>query len=97
MRVELHPAARRELQLAADWYLTEAGRLTATRFIDEFEHLQALICENPEAGAPGKPCLRRVIFRHFPYTLVYRVRGELIEILALAHHSRQPDYWVGRA
>lgn len=97
MRIELHPAARRELQLAVDWYIVEAGQPTAARFITEFEDLQTLIRENPKAGAQGKPGSRRFIFRHFPYTLVYRIRGELIEILALAHHSRQPDYWIGRA
>ena len=97
MRIELHPAARRELQLAVDWYIAEAGKPTAARFIAEFEHLQALIRENPDVGAPGKPGSRRFIFRHFPYTLAYRTRGDLIEILALAHHSRQPDYWMGRA
>jgi len=97
MRLELHPAARRELQLALDWYIIEAGQLTAARFLDEFEHLQTLIRDNPHAGSPGKPGLRRIIFRQFPYTLVYRVRGELIEILALAHQSRQPEYWISRA
>ena len=39
MRIELHPAARKELRLAVDWYVAEAGNLTAIRFIDEFEHL----------------------------------------------------------
>jgi len=97
MRIELHPAARKELQLAVDWYVAEAGNLTAIRFIDEFEHLQTLIRENPQVGVPGKTGSRRFIFRHFPYTLVYRTRGELIENLALSHHSRQPDYWMGRA
>lgn len=97
MRIELHPAARREFHLAVDWYIVEAGQPVAARFIEEFENLQTLLRDNPEVGALARNAARRFIFRHFPYTLVYRIRGELIEILALAHHSRQPDYWIGRA
>jgi toxin ParE1/3/4 len=96
MRIKLHPAARRELHLALDWYLAEAGPSIAARFVDEFEHLKTLIQQSPEIGVPGKGGSRRMIFRHFPYTLVYRLHGEEIQLVALAHQSRQPDYWVDR-
>ena len=96
MRIELHPAARREFVLAVDWYYSEAGRPTAVRFLDGFEQLQTLIGQNPKVGIQGKAGSRRFLLRHFPYTVVYRIRGEVIQIVALAHHSRQPDYWSGR-
>jgi plasmid stabilization system protein ParE len=58
----------RDLYFAVDWYLAEAGKAVAVRFVDEFEHIKALISENPHLGAPGKAGSRRLIFRHFPYT-----------------------------
>ncbi len=34
----------------------------------------------------------------FPYSLLYRiVDKDLIRVLAIAHHKRQPQYWVDRA
>jgi toxin ParE1/3/4 len=96
MRIGLHPAAAQELHLAVDWYLAEAGTFTAARFIAEFEHLQAVILRNPQVGAPGSYATRKCIFRSFPYTVVYRAAGERIDIVAVAHHSRRPNYWSSR-
>jgi len=32
----------------------------------------------------------------FPYLLVYRVIRDHIEVVAIAHESRDPDYWRHR-
>lgn len=96
MRLELHSAARRELHLAIDWYLVEANKVTAARFIDEFEQLTTLIRDNPNLGKPEEAGARRFVFRRFPYTLVYRILADRIEILAVAHQSRRPEYWTSR-
>ncbi len=32
----------------------------------------------------------------FPYEVIYRVRGNFAEIVAVAHSSRQPGYWRDR-
>jgi plasmid stabilization system protein ParE len=32
----------------------------------------------------------------YPYDLVYSVRADEIVVLAVAHHSRQPEYWADR-
>lgn len=96
MRLRSHPGARRDFNLAVDRYVAEAGKPTAARFIEEIEHLRSLILQNPRIGTPGRFETRRFVFKRFPYTLIYRVRGDVIEILALAHHSRRPDYWVKR-
>lgn len=39
---------------------------------------------------------RKFPFGQFPYTLVYRIEGPVIHVLALMHQSRMPDYWIGR-
>jgi hypothetical protein len=39
---------------------------------------------------------RRYYLKRFPYTIAYREAGELIEIGAVAHQKRRPDYWSRR-
>ena len=92
MRIRSHPGARRDFDHAVDWYIAEAGQPAAARFVEEVEHLRPLIPGNPRIGAPGRSDTRRFGFKRFPYTLFYRVRGDVLEVLALAHHGRQPDY-----
>lgn len=40
--------------------------------------------------------VRRVPLRHFPFFLVYREHEDWVEIVALAHTSRKPNYWRDR-
>ena len=94
--VRLHPAARREIRRAFDWYIQEASPHVAAGFLDDFEHTQALLKEHPEIGEPGISQTRRLTFQRYPYTVVYRQRDKTLEIIAIAHHSRRPEYWAGR-
>lgn len=50
----------------------------------------------PQLGTPSYPGVRTWPLKDFPYTLVYRVQGEDITVMAVAHQSREPGYWVGR-
>ena len=94
--IRLHPAAQREIRRAFDWYLQEAGQRIAAGFLDDFEQTLALLKSHPEIGEPGGSNTRRLIFQRYPYTVVYRLKDEALEIVAIAHHSRQPEYWAGR-
>ena len=94
--IRLHPAAQREIRRAFDWYLQEAGQRIAAGFLDDFEQTLALLKSHPEIGEPGGSNTRRLIFQRYPYTVVYRLKGDTLEIVAIAHHSRQPEYWAGR-
>jgi hypothetical protein len=40
---------------------------------------------------------RRYVFRRFPYSLVYKVYGDLVRVLAVAHDKRRSNYWVSRS
>jgi toxin ParE1/3/4 len=50
----------------------------------------------PQLGSPSYPGVRTWPLKHFPYTLVYRVKGTVISVIAVAHQSREPGYWTGR-
>ncbi|OAM88268.1 hypothetical protein AW736_17935 [Termitidicoccus mucosus] len=39
---------------------------------------------------------RRVNLHGFPYCLPYVVWDDVLHVLAVAHASREPEYWVGR-
>ncbi len=90
--IRLHPAAQREIRRAFDWYLQEAGKRIAAGFFDDFEQTLALLKNHTEIGEPGGSHTRRLIFQRYPYTVVYRLKDEALEIVAIAHHSRQPEY-----
>lgn len=94
--VRLHPAARREIRRAFEWYLQETSARIASGFLDDFEDTLALLKTHLEIGEPGGSNTRRLIFQRYPYTVVYRSKGNTLEIVAIAHHSRQPEYWTGR-
>jgi plasmid stabilization system protein ParE len=42
------------------------------------------------------PNLRHVSLRGFPFAVIYRELDSELQVLAVAHHRRAPDYWVQR-
>lgn len=41
--------------------------------------------------------VRRLVMRRFPFSLVVRqASNDLFEVVAVAHHSRRPHYWLNR-
>lgn len=45
---------------------------------------------------PGSARHRRRVMKKFPYILVYEVRDDAIEFVAIAHTKREPGYWLER-
>jgi plasmid stabilization system protein ParE len=98
--VEFAPAARIELDAAADQYEEQRpGR--GLRFTAAVERTVKLIVRFPAVGPlfPGVRSelgVRRRVVRGFPFAVAYRVRGNRIRIDAVAHMHRRPDYWHRR-
>lgn len=97
MIVEFRPPAQHELIQAGEWYLREGGRRVAEQFEGAVSRALALLAVMPSLGTPSYGQARLWPLRRFPYTLVYRVQGEMLTVLAVAHQSRSPEYWVGRS
>ena len=55
------------------------------------------LAEFPVSGAEILPGIRKHVLQKFRYSLIYTVEEDCLLILAVAHHSRRPGYWVGRA
>jgi plasmid stabilization system protein ParE len=91
------PEAERELTDGALFYAQEANAELGLAFIAEFEHALSVLGANPGLGAPWRARTRRFTLRRFPYSVIYRIDGEEVRVIALAHQRRRPEYWSGRA
>ena len=84
----------------AVWY-SEKRRNLGRRFLAEVHRTLSRIEERPrsfpvlETGL-GDLELRRAQTRTFPYSAVFLVLESGIRVLALAHSSRVPSYWLNR-
>lgn len=101
MRLVLHPDAVAEATGAGDWYESQRPGLGAD-FASELERSFEMIIESPETwptwpGVPAGLAVRRFLLARFPFALAYVVRSDEVVVLAVAHTSRRPGYWRGRA
>ena len=55
-----------------------------------------VILANPTLGAVFRGTRRRVLLRRFPYSAIYQLTSEELQVIAVAHNRRLPGYWAGR-
>lgn len=96
MRISLSDEAKADGQDAVEWYIDEGAFSAASAFVDELEHTLHLLQQFPEMGMSGRYGTRLLPLQTFPYSLVYRIHGPVVRVIAIAHHSRRPGYWAGR-
>ena len=92
----LHPeAAEEHKKQVAHYEEIQAG--LGRRYHSEFQDVLASVCASPDRSRIVlAPDIRRAMFKVFHFDLVYREVDGLVQVLAIAHHRRQPGYWVGR-
>ena len=95
MTVRIHAGAREDFFNAVD-HFSEISNSVCTAFIDEFESCIRNIETQPTAWTPIQFDCRRCLFRSFKYSIIYRIDGTDIIILAVMHNSRNPYYWIKR-
>ena len=95
IRIEFHPSAVEEALGARDWY-AERSVAAAKAFLHELDHALKLVAEAPQRWPQYEYGTRRVLFRRFPFSLVYRVEGSSVQVVALMHQRRKPGYWHRR-
>lgn len=95
VRVALTEAAQEE-RLETMRFYRAANPEAARSFARAFKHELALLKERPELGTPYLEGTRRKVFPYFPYSLIYTLKENLITVHAVAHHSRDPEYWLDR-
>ena len=96
MNYVFHPNAETEFLESVGFYESKVKGLGST-FIDEFEVIVNLICESPkQRKVEREPDIRRAPLHRFPFTIIYREKHSVIQVLAVAHDRRRPQYWVRR-
>jgi toxin ParE1/3/4 len=93
--VSLLDGARADFDAALDWY--------ATRSESAALHFAAAVADAVQrvSREPGRFALidgihRQARVKRFPYRLIFLVDGNMIAVVAVAHHSRRPGYWRHR-
>ncbi len=93
--VKFHPLAEEEYLTSYAWY-SERSETAARAFLREMDRAILRISEAPERWPKYDSLTRRLLLTSFPFSVIYRVVEEDIEIIAVAHHRRRPGYWRDR-
>ena len=97
IQFKFHPEAALEYEEAFCWYAERSERAATG-----FDKAVTMAFRNIEQGPERCPLLdaqHRVILlaKNYPYHIVYRVNGDIVTVIAVAHHRRKPKYWQERS
>jgi len=95
MHVILTTTATSDFSQLITFYQSRAVHL-GEDLVREVEEVLERIGNFPDAGAPYYVRTRRITLQRFPLAVIYRVRGEIVEVVAIAHQRRDPSYWTAR-
>lgn len=95
MELKWHAEAKLEAGVAAAFYKEKRPGLEQ-RFLDSLDDTLRRIRRYPKAHRRIEEELRKCRVPHFPYGVVYRIRSNRIEIIAIMHLRRLPGYWKQR-
>ena len=91
-RVVLDPRAEQDARAAFLWY-AERSPMAAADFQSLLTTAVEDLAETALAWPEKEPGIRARVLGKYPYTLMYRVKGDEVLIVAVAHQKRRPGYW----
>jgi len=96
--VQLHLEARAELQDSVSFYRERGGEPLAQRFKQEVTIAFRAIAADPPRYPPVRdlPQARRIRLVRFPFSIIYIDRPDSVWVVAVAHGSRRPGFWLAR-
>jgi len=95
MTPRFHRSAEMELAAAVEIGESRAAGL-GIDLLNEVERVVSLLCDLPDIGERLDHRRRRFPLNRFPYGVIYRVEGETLRVLAIAHRRQRPGYWRTR-
>jgi len=93
--VRFHPAAAQEVESTYEWYAARDVS-AAHGFREELRQAVDAVLASPQTWPRYGSRARRYVFPRYPFSLIYVVRGDGIEVVAVAHGRRRPGYWRSR-
>lgn len=95
MKITFLQEAKLEFLDAISYYESEQPGL-GQRFKDELDRSLLWLAQRPGVCRLRAGGYRRMNLRIFPYYIPYVVRETTLWVLAIAHHSHRPEYWIKR-
>ena len=96
MNYEFHPSAEAEYLESIAYFESKRPGLGAS-FLADFENALKMVCKSPQRyPIDKKPDVQRIRLERFPFTVLFREVLGMVQVLAVAHHRRRPQYWLGR-
>ena len=89
-------------QAAEDELLNEIGYLElrvpglGRRFYSEVQRAESLIAQFPQSSPETLPGIRKHNLRKLRFSLIYSIENDYVLIMAVAHYTRRPQYWLPR-
>jgi toxin ParE1/3/4 len=97
LSVVFHPDASKEY-LAQIAYYDQAVKGLGARFESaQHEAIERIVLSPHRYPMVADPDIRRLSLKIFPFDVIYRIRAEHIQVLAIASHRREHRYWEVRA
>ena len=95
MEILFFEDALAEIEESRAWYRLRSASAEAA-FLRELDHAIHLVGDAPHRWPIYLSKTRRYVFPRFPYSLVYFIEGDLLNVVAVAHEKRRPGYWRKR-
>lgn len=92
MRYRLTRRARADIRKAEEHFKGEGDEI-ARAFAVALRRALDLITTLPKSSPADAYEIRRKPLTSFPYTLIYFLDGDVVDVLALMHHRQHPDAW----
>jgi cytochrome P450 len=93
--IRFHAEAELEMIDAAAWYEAQQAGL-GKRYLTCVQEALNKIELNPDLYPVVELDVRRCLTKTFPFGVLFRIRPDLIVIIAVMHLHRDPDYWKDR-
>jgi toxin ParE1/3/4 len=96
MSYYFHPAAEAEHLESVAYFESKRAGLGAS-YLAEFERIMGTACNAPHRYPIDRESgVRRIRMNRFPFAVLFREISGTVQVLAVAHIRRRPQYWLGR-
>jgi toxin ParE1/3/4 len=87
--------ASEEVEEHRAWY-RERSETAESAFLRELDHAVEMVSDAPHRWPRYIAGTRRYVFPTFPFSFVYFVENDVVNVVAIAHGNRRPGYWRKR-
>lgn len=95
MTVEFLEPALNEYREAIDFYNLQSEGL-GNKYAAEIDNTISILKNYPEGYSEYTKHTRKAVVNVFPYNIIYSIYKDRIQVIAIAHQHRKPNYWLKR-